>query len=179
MSATAATIERAKAERSARDATGVPNRGPGTEKRWVGTLAELGVAAWLRRAGADFEHHGGIDSLPDFHVAGRGVGLKCRTATQEFRPSFVVNVFDHDIKHREQDGEFFFTAFVESSNTLLLLGGMSREEFVQRAFYVAEGELINPYRRAATSTWSIRADRLESPADWLARVSAIHTRAAG
>lgn len=161
-------INVAKLQRFARDSHH-PNLFEQAEgnDRWVGDLAGLGFENWLRTARLEFRHNGGVDGLPDFFLGGLGVGLKCRTSGVRFRPHFVVNVPD---EHMRRIGEdiFFFAAYEESSNRLLLLGCMAKTRFQSEAVRTIAGTGIHPGLTAAAGTcWSVEAKDLAPPADFL------------
>ena len=83
---------------------GVMQHVSGFEARANGTLAELAVAAWLRRCGLDVEHHGGVDALPDLDVAGVALGVKfCGlNVAGGWRPRYHVDVFDRHLRSGDE-----------------------------------------------------------------------------
>lgn len=136
--------------------------------RWCGDLAELAFENWLTNLRLPFGHNGGVDSLPDFVVAGVGVGVKCRTATTRFHPHFVVNVPDEHMRRRVGEDVLFFAAYEEKPNRLLLLGCLSREKFEAQATRTAASERIHDgLAAAANACWSVEAKELARPADFI------------
>lgn len=158
---TAAVIDAAKAERARRDANhrDLFKVEPDRDWRWAGELAELGFKDWLRSVGLEFRHNGGVDDLPDFEVCGISVGLKCRTATTRFRPSYVVNVPAEHMRRREQ--AFFFCCYEKDANRMLLLGGISHSRF-REVSYLTDV----PHRAAGRfhKAWNVPAFKLTPPA---------------
>lgn len=162
-------INVAKLERFAKD-THHPNLFEQEEgnDRWVGDLAEAAFAHWLRAWGVPFAHNGGVDQRPDFIVAGMGVGMKCRTVTTTMHTHYVVNVPDEHMRREVGERTFFFAAYEERPNRLLLLGCMSRERFRAEATRVAAGsEMHAGLGKVANACWNIAAGELAPPASFL------------
>lgn len=136
--------------------------------RWCGDLAELGFENWLANLRLPFRHNGGVDSLPDFVVAGVGVGVKCRTASTSFHPHFVVNVPDEHMRRRAGEEILFFAAYEEKPNRLLLLGCLSRGRFEAKATRTAANERLHQgLSAAANACWSVEAGELAPPAEFI------------
>lgn len=147
-----------------------------SNRRWQGFLAELAFARWLGEQGAEFEWNGGADPDPDLIVLDTGVSCKSRGFTSEWRPNFVVNMFERHRKHPEEQ-ELFFTAVQRPSKSadvrsdrVLLLGGISHDEYFLKADEIQPGQQLNPYEIAENHVWNLECHELERPDEWLARL---------
>jgi hypothetical protein len=99
---------------------------------WIGDAGERALALVLRSHGIPFVHHGGVDRLPDFEVAGRSVGVK--TTTKRKLAIVPAPHIDH-----EWDW-FVFAGWLERERAVELRGALRPATFRDRATHYRVGD---------------------------------------
>ncbi len=168
---TLAWARRVEAEGDKRKPNDMPNF---SGRRYQGFVAERAFDLWLEQERVKRQWNGQTDPRPDFELGPVGVGVKCCGSMRAWRAELVVNVYE---RHREHAlRELFFVGFehpgaVERDRpTVVLLGGLPKEEYFERATFVRAGELLNPIVTAKNDVWNLPTAALQQPADWLSRV---------
>jgi len=139
------------------------------EIRAEGFIAEELFAEWLKDEGARFERDGGPNAAPDFVVAGTSVGIRITAVkTSSLTPSSLIYLFE---RHAHGGAtERFFVGSDRRTGLFHMLGGISRERFVQIARLHRSGEQVC---RGFTAHHDLRATTvaaLEAPSRWLTRL---------
>lgn len=135
------------------------------DSRWVGSLAETFLAHWLRSEGVEFEHNGGVDSLPDFRIDGVGIGVKTQIIRVPFRKDLWVVVPDQH-RDREHETVLVFAAYEAPVNVLTIAGVCSADRFYAKARFVPTGGMIGPRTKATNPVWQAKAHELISMGVW-------------
>jgi hypothetical protein len=157
----------AKAERERRDRLhGAGRYIANYTSRWVGCLAERGLARWLRENGVSYEWNGGFDERPDFVIDVQAVGVKCQIVKVPFRGHYPVVVPEQQ-RAREQEPVLFFAAYEQPMNRLVLLGAVAADAFFEQAKFVDVGEPIGPRNVATNPVWQYAARDLTHADEWL------------
>lgn len=137
-------------------------------------MAERAFDLWLEQERMEYRWNGNTDPRPDFEMGPVGVGVKCCGSMRAWRPELVVNVYE---RHREHAlHELFFVGFEHPGAvkrehpTVVLLGGLPKEEYFERAMCVPAGGKLNPKVTAKNEVWNLPTAALHPPADWLGRV---------
>jgi hypothetical protein len=145
-----------------------------SERRYQGFVAERAFDLWLEQEQMECRWNGNTDPLPDFEIGQVGVGVKCCGSMQPWRSRLVVNVYE---RHREHAlHELFFVGFEHAgavkpeTPTVVLLGGLPKEEYFERATRIPAGGRLNPKVIAKNEVWNLPTADLQQPAQWLSRV---------
>lgn len=156
-------IEWARAEEAAGDANKTNGFTNFSDRRWTGFLGEWYFGRWLQERGVVFRRLGGNDTNIDFIVGKLKVGIKTCGAAGSFSDQHVVNVYD---RHRESSPErLFFVGHVglETVRSVVMLGGLGRDEFFNRATFVPAGGMLNPTTVAENDVWNLPVGDLAPP----------------
>lgn len=167
MTPTEAQIAAAKERRTANAAQVRQRSGFEDEHDWIGTLGEDCMTATLRAEGIEVVRNGGVDAKPDLEIARFG-GSEVKTRRRsdgEFRPWYDVPVAAQTLR-KPVPPYLLFAAYVEASNTLILLGAISATRYFSEAHFVRAGQQIaGSGHETPIDVFQLRADRLKPMTD--------------
>lgn len=121
----AATIKKAKAERSRRPSSGI--YGGNQDARWIGHLGELALHGWLRDEGVAHVWDGGVNARPDFTVGNVSVGHKNGTIHVPLEPRHHVTINQEFLD--DPIDVWAFTTYEVATERELIVGVIGRDEF--------------------------------------------------
>lgn len=136
---------------------------PTTDHRWSGFLFEAVVSSWLRSESIPHVWNGGLDNLPDFEIAGIGVGAKSRawSLTSADRPSFLWPVA------QALPPAVIFGTFNPDDLGVTIYGVISGRAVSRSELLRAGVDEIAPGHLAKVDNYRVAAERLRSPLAWL------------
>ncbi|MEW5288281.1 hypothetical protein ABW286_03645 [Erwinia papayae] len=145
-----------------------------TDERWVGDLGEMVFNSWFKHEGIqDFEWV--LDDAagkPDFVTAlNVRVGVKTVKRKVPPREDYTAQI---TARHAEEPiDQFFFMTYELAKRRMWLLGGISREIFLQQARYYGAGESVHAnYKiRPGHEIYNIEIAKLISPKTWIKTVA--------
>ncbi len=163
------TVERAMARIRRGDASSnFGHRGmPADEHaRARGFVAEAGVKHWLRSLGIAYVEHGGVDSLPDIELYGRGVGIRCGKVNGTQHMGHDVAVPRDQIGHGD---DRLFCTYEAQSGRYLIVGGCSalRVRAQARLYYAGDRPRCFGKREQKVDVFVLPLRLLELPRRWL------------
>lgn len=143
-----------------------------SDMRWLGEAGEICFNDWLLNQGVQninwiLENAAG---QPDFVVNNHTIDVKTVKRNVPMRADYSAQV---TARHTEHDmGSYFFTCYEAQEERLVLLGGISRAEFLAHAQYYGEGEQVQPSYtiRRGHEIYNIQVEHLVPPREWLQQV---------
>ncbi len=180
------TVEWAIQTTAAGDRTKPNNMLNFSKNRAGGLVAEKAFHLWLEERQVAHVWNGGTDPKPDFQIGSLRVGVKeCGRNDKPWNPRLVVNIY-HRHKPLPLD-EVFFVGYERitgkktpeiDKERVVLLGGLTKDDYFDKATLVRKGGQINPDTPAQNDVWNLKTRLLEPPDKWLERVLAAATAAA-
>jgi len=143
-----------------------------TDLRWVGEIGELCFDQWLQRQ-ESVTHEWILEDVagrPDFLIGRTPVGMKTVKRNVPMQPNYSAQI---TARHAtEPVSDFFFACYEIGAQRLVLLGGITRELFLQQARYYGPGDAVhaNYIIRPGHEIYNIEVRHLIPPMQWLAGV---------
>lgn len=140
--------------------------------RWLGMVGKLLLARWLtdRRVRFDWIHKTGYN-MPDLQIHGEpGMAtVTVKTVKRQGRidPAYTAGL---SARHaREEVSHFFFCSYDVPADAIWLLGGITKEGFLEGARYYAAGEEVHKSYtiREGHEIYNIPIGQLLPPVAWL------------
>jgi hypothetical protein len=138
----------------------------GTDMRHVGEVGELAFGHYLNQYRADLTKwlvDGKVTNQPDFIFAGKKIGVKTVKRKVDMRMDYLAQI---TARHKDEPVDFlFFCCFETHTKELVLLGGISKQKFLQNGKHWKAGEFVHPnYQiRKGHEIISICVDQLIQP----------------
>lgn len=146
-----------------------------TDARWVGELGEIAFRSWLNHRGyRDYQWI--LDDAagkPDF-ILGRDVSVGVKTVKRKVapRPDYTMQITAQHAHEPVQ--QFFFLTYEFQRRVMWLLGGISRDLFLQNARFYADGEWVHPnYQVRGHDIYNADMGHFTPPDQWLGQTLAI------
>lgn len=165
-----ATEEQAKKIRAERDEKygNIFMEAP-SDMRWVGEIGEIVFKRWANSFPGISARWitDKVAGQPDFEINGFTVDVKTVKRKDAVKPHYTAQVTARHAKHRVDF--YFFASYELPRRRLWLLGGISQENFIERARYHGPGDKVhaNYTVRPGHEIYNIAISKLEPPQYWL------------
>lgn len=136
-----------------------------SDLRWVGEIGEIIFDRWLADQ-SELEYEWITDKAagqPDFVVGTRRIDVKTVKRKVAPRMSYTAQI---TAQHAQEDVDsFFFMSYEFQKRKLWLLGGLTKERFLEDARYYGPGEMVHDnYRiRPGHEIYNIEIHKLVPP----------------
>lgn len=143
-----------------------------TDLRWVGEIGEICFDRWLQRHDG-IKHQWILEDAagqPDFVIGQTTVGMKTVKRNVPMLPHYTAQI---TATHAgEPVDHFFFACYEVKTQRLVLLGGITREDFLRKARYYGPGEHVHAAYiiRPGHEIYNIEVRWLVPPHEWLATI---------
>lgn len=144
-----------------------------TDERWVGDLGEMVFNSWLKHEGIQCFEWVLNDAAgqPDF-VTALNVRIGVKTVKRKVPPreNYTAQI---TARHAEEPiDQFFFMSYEIAKRQMWLLGGCSRERFLQESRHYNAGEWVHPsYQiRRGHEIYNMEIAKLVPPKAWIEAV---------
>jgi len=161
-------IRKAKAIRSERDSKyGNVYAEADTDRKWVGEVGEIVFNRWLYRE--DIDHEWILDEVKgnaDFMIGEIPIGVKTVKRKVPMLQSYSAQI---SARHAEEPVDhFFFCCYEIQTDKLVLLGGIEKGVFLEKATYYKDGDWVHShYQVRGHEIYNIDVAHLVSPSEWL------------
>lgn len=146
-----------------------------TDARWVGELGEIAFRSWLNHRGyRDYQWI--LDDTAgkaDF-ILGKDVSVGVKTVKRKVapRPGYTMQITSQHAHEPVQ--QFFFLTYEFQRRTMWLLGGVSKDLFLQNAQFYQDGDWVHPsYQVRGHDIYNADMGHFTPPDEWLKGVVAI------
>lgn len=140
-----------------------------TKDEWaVGDIGEFAFHDWLNYQGVSHRWYEADDEQldnPDFEIEGTTVGVKAWRVKTTFQPGYDVAYSAKSVARKTEQHQFFVA--YEPPGTALLLGALTRVEFLTAARFATAGSRQPNGGTLPNDNFLLSEARLNRPLHWL------------
>ena len=139
-----------------------------SDLRWTGEVGELVFDWWLSENWVDHRWiQENVAGKPDFALGTHTIDIKTVKRSVPMREGYTAQVTARHA-HKLVDW-FFFSSYQYTERVLWLLGGISQENFLEKARLYKAGEAVHPRYivRDGHEIYNISISELIKPREWL------------
>lgn len=140
-----------------------------SDLRWVGDLGEIWFNNWIKECGiTDFKwHQDNAAGKPDFTINDIRIDIKTVKRQGPPKPFYTAQITSRHKTHPID--ELFFMSYEYKIRRLWFLGGIKLKEFISKAKYYKEGDIIhsNYIIRKGHEIFNAEISLLEPPNSWI------------